>query len=351
MIEAFDVSFSNSSFDPCPILHTTPPRPCASVPRLGLMNLLPGGLNPSIFCSQTLSLLVFPIPPAAFWPYFAGLAVLGLGLATVFRTELSASRGIDKALPFGRLFFAAPMAVFGAEHFTAAKDIGSAIPRWIPDHLFWAYFVGVALLAAAFSIAAKRFAGLAATLLGIMIFCFVLLIHIPRLMANPTDRISIAVVLRDLAFSASALALATTQAKEGWQPALQKVSSAARYVVGAALLFFAVQHFLHPGFVPVVPLGLAMPAWIPFHWVLSYVVGAALLVAGLAFVANLRARSAAIWLGMLVLAVVLLVYLPILVANPTDIGVAMNYFADTLLVSGALLVLGSSLPKMHESTG
>jgi uncharacterized membrane protein len=290
-----------------------------------------------------LVLLVFPIPEAAFWPYFAGLAVLALGLATVFRKGLSRLRGVDKVLPFGPLFFAAPMAVFGTEHFTAAKDIGSAIPRWIPDHLFWVYFVGVALLAAASSIAAQRYSGLAATLLGIMIFCFVLLIHIPRLASNPSDRIMIAVVLRDLAFSASALALATTQASEAWHPAVQKVSTGARYVVGVALLFFAVQHFLHPGFVPVVPLGLAMPAWIPFHQLLAYVVGAALLATGLALVANVRARSAAIWLGILVFAVVLLVYLPILAAHPSDIGVAMNYFADTLTVSGALLVLGGSI--------
>jgi len=124
----------------------------------------------------------------------------------------------------------------------------------------------------------------------------------------------------------------------------RKAATVARYVVGSAALFFGVEHFLHPQFVPVVPLGLAMPSWIPFHWFWAYSVGAMLLAGGFAMFANWHARRLTTWLGIVVFAVVLLVYLPILLAHPSDIGVAMNYFADTLAVGGNFLILAGSMP-------
>jgi uncharacterized membrane protein len=209
--------------------------------------------------------------------------------------------------------------------------------------------VGAALLSAALSIVVNRFVGLSAMLLGIMIFCFVVLIHIPRLAAKPDDRIALAVVLRDLAFSAGALALASSQANQSWQAVAQRIIPIARCIIACGMLFFGVEHFLHPDFVPVVPLGLAMPGWVPLHSFVSYAVGTALLAAGLAMLANWHARLAAFTLGSVVFAVVLLIYLPILVSNPSDIAVAMNYFADTLMVGGDLWVLAYAIPRRANS--
>jgi hypothetical protein len=50
------------------------------------------------------------------------------------------------------------------------------------------YFVGFALVAAALSIILMQHVGWSATLLGIMIFLFVLMIHLPNVVANPKDR-------------------------------------------------------------------------------------------------------------------------------------------------------------------
>ena len=295
--------------------------------------------NPSI------AVVAFAIPARVFGPYIAGLTVVMVGLVMLLRDNTSKEQGVERFVRLGPLLFAAPMAVFGGEHLTVANDIAPAIPHWIPAHLFWTYLVGVALISAALSIVAKRLSGLAATLLGIMLFCFVLLIHVPRLAASPRDRIVMAVVLRDLAFSAGAFALASTRASQAWRSLAQKAATVARYVVGSAALFFGAEHFLHPQFVPVVPLGLAMPAWIPFHRFWAYAVGAMLLAAGFAMFTNWHARRLTTWLGIVVFAVVLLVYLPILLAHPSDIGVAMNYFADTLAVGGNFLILAGSMPK------
>jgi uncharacterized membrane protein YkgB len=85
------------------------------------------------------------------------------------------------------------------------------------------------------------------------------------------------------------------------------------------------------------------------HRLFSYAVGVVLLGGGLCLIANWNARRAAMWLGIMVFGVVLLVYLPILAANPTDIGTGMNYFADTLAVSGELLVLASSIKDQRSA--
>jgi hypothetical protein len=63
-----------------------------------------------------------------------------------------------------------------------AAFISTLIPVWIPGHLFWAYFVGVAFVAAALSIATKIYGRLAATLLGAMFLLWVIVLHAPRVL-------------------------------------------------------------------------------------------------------------------------------------------------------------------------
>jgi hypothetical protein len=82
------------------------------------------------------------------WPYIAGAAALIICLPRI-RKEVSRARGLDRMTLFGPIFLAIPMAIFGADHFVFANSIANLVPSWIPWHLFWAYFVGVCLLAGA----------------------------------------------------------------------------------------------------------------------------------------------------------------------------------------------------------
>src|SRR5580704_10596702 len=157
----------------------------------------------------------FSISGGVFWPYFFGVAILAIGLAMAPKNEVRQARGFDKLIPFGPLLFAIPMAIFGADHLTTAKFIAMIIPSWIPGHLFWAYFVGVALISAALSLATSIQWRLAALLLGIMIFLFVLILHIPALFSLTHDKTRLTIALRDLALSGGALALATSSTELG----------------------------------------------------------------------------------------------------------------------------------------
>jgi uncharacterized membrane protein len=279
-----------------------------------------------------------------FWPWLAGVTVLVIGLAAM-RREFSTARRLDKLIVLGRPFFASSLAVFGAEHFTAAKAVMQFVPPWMPARLFWAYFVGVALLAAAISIVLMQYVRLSALLLGVMFFLFVSLIHLPNVAANPRDRIMWAIALRDLAFGGGAVALAANQMKDGigrrW------LITVACVCIGVPAIFFGVEHFLHPEFAPGVPLGKVTPTWIPFPSVWGYLTGAVLLAAGAAILVRKQARAAATWIGVVVTLLVLFIYLPIL-ARATQISQvleAVNYVADTLLFAGTALLLAESLPK------
>lgn len=63
------------------------------------------------------------------------------------------------------------------------------IPRWIPFPLFWAYVTGCGHVAAGLSLVSGIAVRLASTLLAAMLACFVILLHIPRVLADPASRI------------------------------------------------------------------------------------------------------------------------------------------------------------------
>jgi uncharacterized membrane protein len=286
----------------------------------------------------------FSLQPIVFWTYFAGTTILLFGLIVVFRRDVPRARGLDKIVCLGPVFFAAPMAVFGAEHLTITRAMTGMVPHWIPWHLFWVLFVGVGLIAAALSLAVGRVAGLASAMLGVMFLGFVTLMDVEVLVRRPGDRFIEALTLRELTFSMCSFAFASTLANKFWQPAGERIAAVARLVVGAVVIFYGVEHFLHPQFVPVIPLEMPLPSWLPFHLLWGYGVGTAEVAAGIAMLANWHARRATTLVGIVACAVVLLVYLPILIVNPADIDVGMNYFADTLFFAGALLLLAGSIP-------
>jgi uncharacterized membrane protein YphA (DoxX/SURF4 family) len=82
------------------------------------------------------------------------------------------------------------------------------VPAWIPDRLFWAYFVGVAFVAAALCIAAQKAARLSAILLGLMFFLWVLIVHLPRVAAAPHNGNEWTSLFVALAMSGGALLIA-----------------------------------------------------------------------------------------------------------------------------------------------
>jgi uncharacterized membrane protein len=282
----------------------------------------------------------------AFWPCVAGIIFLFLGLVSV-RTEVSAALGLDKLLPLGRVFVATPLAVFGAEHLAEARTLMRLVPAWMPARLFWTYLVGVALFAAALSLSLKKYVRLSTTLLAMMFFLFVLLIHLPNAIAHAENRIYWAIAARDLAFGGGALAFAGAQ-REGW-PGQRSNAFVfiGRLIVALAVIFFGIENLVHPLFAPGVPLPKMTPAWVVLPALWAYLTGTVMVIAGACILLNRYSRIGATSVGMLLTLLTLFLYLPILLIahGSSQIVEGVNYVADTLLFGGTLLLLAAAMPK------
>ncbi|HYV74270.1 MAG TPA: hypothetical protein VFB24_08450 [Candidatus Binatia bacterium] len=285
------------------------------------------------------------IPSEVTWSYFAFGLVIVIGLVTIFaRGDWQKARGFDKLILFGPLFYAAPLAAFGTEHLTLTKVIASFVPKWIPWHLFWAYFVGICFIAAALSLVTRIKARLAASLLGLTFFLFVVLMDIPAWARDPRNRFALALVLRELSFSGGALALAASLTEQWRERGTHLLATIARYFVAIPVLYYSFEQFMHADHVPGIPLVMVTPPWVYGHAIWTYLAAVVYAVAGSLLLVGKRTRAAATWLGFTVLFIVLVVYVPIGVVERASIE-GFNYLADTLMYCGAVLLLAGAMPR------
>lgn len=92
---------------------------------------------------------------------------------------------LEKLIPAGKYFFSITMIVFGYTHFLYLDFVPALVPNWIPWRVFWTEFAGVALMAGGLGILINIQRKLAANLLGIAIFVWFVILHIPRAIADP----------------------------------------------------------------------------------------------------------------------------------------------------------------------
>jgi uncharacterized membrane protein len=290
------------------------------------------------------------IPSQVIWSYFAGGAVLATGLVVIFdRGDWQKARGFDRLILLGPLFYAAPLAAFGTEHFTLTKDIASIVPTWMPWHYFWAYFVGACFIAAALSMVTRIQARLSASLVALTFFLFVALMDAPGWAQDPHDRFALALALRELSFSGGALALASSLAGHPGEPGRERgartLATIARYFIAIPVLFYSFEQFQHGNYVPGIPLDRVTPTWIYGHAIWTYLAAAVYAIAGIFLVAGKKTRAAATWVGSAVLVVELAVYVPIGVVDIASLGNGLNYLGDTLMYCGAVLLLAGAMPR------
>ena len=270
----------------------------------------------------------------------AGSAALVAGLFLV-RARFAAASGVGKVLVFGPVFEAAALAIFAAEHFLAARGLSTIVPRWIPGALFWTYFVGVALLAAAISFIAWRYVRWSASLLAVFFLIIVVTVDLPNLPKEAHERLFWTLTVRETAFAGGAMVLAGSLWPRG-RSAGAVLITLGRLFVACTFIFYAIQHFLFPRFVPGVPLEKMTPAWIPAPTLIAYIVGTTLLVTGVGLMIRRTRRTAAAIAGTVLVLLTIFFYIPILITeirSPLAVE-GVNYVGDTLLFAATALLAG-----------
>jgi uncharacterized membrane protein len=287
------------------------------------------------------------VPPSSnVWICVAGVVILVVGFFAA-RRELQTAVGLDKLVAAGRVLYAAPLAAFGVEHLVLGRVILGAVPVWMPVRLFWVYFVGVALIAAGFSLALGIRVRLTTTLLAIMFLLFVLMIHVPNVMAHLHDRIIWNVALRDLSFGAGALALAGSLGRGSGERGHNRLVWIGHVVVAVVLMVYGLELILYPQFAPGVPLGKLTPSWVPGPHVWALLTGLVCIGGGAAILIRRYCRDGATAVGLVMTLLTLFLYLPILLmahGTPAVLEGA-NYVWDTLLFAGAVLLVAAVMPK------
>jgi uncharacterized membrane protein len=81
----------------------------------------------------------------------------------------------------GRILFALPFGILGLNHFLMKSYYLGMVSTFIPGGGYTIIIVGLALIAASISIIAKKYIPLSCLLLALLLFIFILTIHIPGL--------------------------------------------------------------------------------------------------------------------------------------------------------------------------
>jgi uncharacterized membrane protein len=241
----------------------------------------------------------------------------------------------------GRIFVAVSLVVFGVQHFIYGGFVATLVPAFMPRRLFWAYFVGVGFFAAAAGILYKLMARAAATMLGVMFFLFVVLLHIPRIIGKSGDGNEWTSGFVALAMCGGAWILASAaplEEREKADPFLRL----GRYFYALAFAAFGVQHFVYARFAT----GLG-PPWIPGRPLSAYLFGIVFVGAGTAISLGKNTRMAATLLGTITFLYFLLLYLPRIIRELHNPGPWTSGF-EVLALCGTALVLASNLPSEEK---
>ena len=128
---------------------------------------------------------------AQFGPYES--TAIELAIAAGALIVYAGSADIDAAVAarltrLAQMGFGLCALVFGLAHFIYMNLTAPLVPKWLPpSQEFWGYATGVCHIAAGIAILTRVQARLAAVLLTIMFASFTPLVHVPMLLADPSN--------------------------------------------------------------------------------------------------------------------------------------------------------------------
>jgi uncharacterized membrane protein YphA (DoxX/SURF4 family) len=137
----------------------------------------------------------------------AGASLALNGVIRANQSSLEGGRSWRLSPLIGKLCFGFALLPLGLSHFIYAGPAASLIPAWFPAPLFFTYLTGVGHISAGLSLLTGVLARIAAPLLTFMFACFIIFLHIPRVIATPT-RYEFTTLVVSLALSGAAWIIA-----------------------------------------------------------------------------------------------------------------------------------------------
>lgn len=242
----------------------------------------------------------------------------------------------------GRVFFAIALIGLGVEHFVFGDFIAGRAPK--SGSMVWAYISGTAVVVAGVMILSGVKARIAAISVGVLIFVWALLRHIPIVATDSLFAPTWTVAGKALTLFGGALAVAGTFPKIGADDDTivnKFMNQAAGFVLlgriclGIFMVIAGIQHFIYIAFV-----ASLIPAWFPGSAVFwSYFGGVALIAGGIGLFIPQTAWLAALLSGLMVFSWFWIIHIPRTFTSVSD-GVAVF---EALAVSGIAFTIAGFL--------
>jgi putative oxidoreductase len=121
---------------------------------------------------------------------------------------------MKKITTIGRILFAIPFAVFGINHFLMLDYYVGMLTSFIPLGAYTIILTGIMLLVASISIITKKFVKLSTIMLAILLFTFIVTIHIPHLFTDTDRTATLIALLKDISLMGGSLMIAGIYSEE-----------------------------------------------------------------------------------------------------------------------------------------
>jgi putative oxidoreductase len=114
----------------------------------------------------------------------------------------------------GRILFALPFAIFGINHFLMTDYYVGLLTSFIPLGAYTIILTGIMLIAASISIIFKKLVKVSTILLAVLLFIFIITIHIPHLISDSDKSITLIALLKDISLMGGSLMIAGIYSEE-----------------------------------------------------------------------------------------------------------------------------------------
>jgi uncharacterized membrane protein len=122
----------------------------------------------------------------------------------------------ERGLRIARVLFALALIAFGLSHFFYLQFTAPLIPEWLLWPVFWAYFTGIAYLAAGVALLTGAYPRLAATLAAVQMGSFIFLVWLPIAVAGKMSDFNWGELVATCALTAGAWVVADSYRDFPW---------------------------------------------------------------------------------------------------------------------------------------
>ena len=121
---------------------------------------------------------------------------------------------MKKITTIGRILFAIPFALFGINHFLMTDYYLGMLTSFIPLGAYTIILTGIMLIVASISIITKKFVKFSTLLLAVLLFLFIVTIHIPHLFSDVDKTSTLIALFKDISLLGGSLMIAGIYSEE-----------------------------------------------------------------------------------------------------------------------------------------